>query len=491
MDHSLRHPYIPRSTAEAFFCNSYPGYRLTTYSGDVSCQRLTLILEPTGLCKCPNCGNFCKPHATLYRDIRCAPCQGYPYVYLRLPVRQVRCSCGCRRMEVIRWLDSHSRISNKLIALVQADLREGDTVKAVSQRYHLDWQTVKAVDKLQLDHCFGEIELGNVRHLIMDEFAIQKGHKYATIVMDAETHRALWVCKGKAGADVKAFFELLKEKKLADKIRSVSMDMNACFPSLVRHYCHNATVLYDLFHVLQMFTRNVLVPAKKHCQDAVLKRLDSLNTPPKPAKKKGEDATPKEPVVISKEILEQHAQERKRLTEQKELLTSCQWVLVRSFNDLDNDDTEKLQKLRDNNQLLADLYPIADLLRNLWTVKNRCEALQQIRHLMGLCWAIARTHGFKPAHDFGDMLLRRLDGIINCGRYGYGSGPLEGSNNAIKVLKRTAYGFLDFDYFRLKILARLPGRGYARSTLLYGRLNRSLAVTKAGLFECCFHTNPR
>ena len=89
------------------------------------------------------------------------------------------------------------------------------------------------------------------------------------------------------------------------------------------------------------------------------------------------------------------------------------------------------------------------------------------------------------------MLLRRLDGIINCGRYGYGSGPLEGSNNAIKVLKRTAYRFLDFDCFRLKILARLPGRGYARGTLLYGRLNRSLAVTKAGLFECCFHTNPR
>ena len=138
MGHSLRHPYIPRSTTEAFFCNSYPGYRLTTYSGDVSCQRLTLTLEPSGLCKCPNCGNICKPHATLYRNIRCAPCQGYPYVYLRLPVRQVRCSCGCRRMEVIRWLDSHSRISNKLIALVQANLREVDTVKAVSQRYHLD-----------------------------------------------------------------------------------------------------------------------------------------------------------------------------------------------------------------------------------------------------------------------------------------------------------------------------------------------------------------
>ncbi len=52
--------------------------------------------------------------------------------------------------------------------------------------------------------------------------------------------------------------------------------------------------------------------------------------------------------------------------------------------------------------------------------------------------------------------------------------------------ERTAYGFLDFNYFRLKTLARLPGRGYVRSILLYKRLNRSLAVTKAGLFECCF-----
>jgi transposase len=33
------------------------------------------------------------------------------------------------------------------------------------------------------------------------------------------------------------------------------------------------------------------------------------------------------------------------------------------------------------------------------------------------------------------------------------SGPLEGTNNKIKTLKRTAYGFRDQEYFKLKILA--------------------------------------
>ena len=33
------------------------------------------------------------------------------------------------------------------------------------------------------------------------------------------------------------------------------------------------------------------------------------------------------------------------------------------------------------------------------------------------------------------------------------SGPLEGTNNKIKTLKRMAYGFRDQEFFKLKILA--------------------------------------
>jgi transposase len=33
------------------------------------------------------------------------------------------------------------------------------------------------------------------------------------------------------------------------------------------------------------------------------------------------------------------------------------------------------------------------------------------------------------------------------------SGPLEGTNNKIKTMKRQAYGFRDIEFFKLKIMA--------------------------------------
>lgn len=479
MTRSLLESRIACTAGDRYFLDCYPGFRLSNYAADANDETLTLELEPTGLCVCPKCGTRCKAHGSVLRTVRDAPKDGYPNVFLRLRARQVQCPCGCRRMEVIPWLDQHARVTNRLMAIVQADLREGSTIKAVAKRYGLDWSTVRLLDKRQLDYCFSSIELQGIKHLIMDEFAIHKGQNYATIVMDAETHRAIWVGRGRGGKDVRPFFEALKEHGVADKILSVSMDMNACFPSIVKEYCPKAVVLYDLFHVLQLFTREVLVPAKKRCQKDVLARLAALDTP------KGTT----EP--LSPEELQRNAVLRAQLKEEKALYTSSQWILVRTYDTLDNDDYEKLEKLRKINQLLSDLYPIADLLRNLWREKNMCEAIELIERIRALCLQIARTHKFEPARSFAKMLKRRFDGIIHCGRYGYGSGPLEGANNAIKVLKRDAYGYRDFEYFKKKVLARLPGNSPTRGSIRFGMLRRTTAVTKAGVLRCCFPTNPR
>ena len=48
------------------------------------------------------------------------------------------------------------------------------------------------------------------------------------------------------------------------------------------------------------------------------------------------------------------------------------------------------------------------------------------------------------AHRSG--LLAYYDAMI-------GSGPLEGTNNKIKTMKRQAYGFRDLEFFKLRILA--------------------------------------
>lgn len=43
----------------------------------------------------------------------------------------------------------------------------------------------------------------------------------------------------------------------------------------------------------------------------------------------------------------------------------------------------------------------------------------------------------------------------------YTNGPVEGTNNKIKVIKRTAYGFRNFFIFRARILIALPSSYFA------------------------------
>ena len=55
----------------------------------------------------------------------------------------------------------------------------------------------------------GPIDLSDVEIIGVDEFAIQKGHRYATVVLDPTRKRVLWLGRGRGLEDVRPFFELL------------------------------------------------------------------------------------------------------------------------------------------------------------------------------------------------------------------------------------------------------------------------------------------
>ncbi len=54
---------------------------------------------------------------------------------------------------------------------------------------------------------------------------------------------------------------------------------------------------------------------------------------------------------------------------------------------------------------------------------------------------------------FVNTLERHKDGILAYYDFHISTGPLEGTNNKIKTMKRQAYGFRDHDFFKLKIMA--------------------------------------
>lgn len=151
-----------------------------------------------------------------------------------------------------------------------------------------------------------------------------------------------------------------------------------------------------------------------------------------------------------------------------------------------------LQRCKKDNALLAALYPITESLRLLWKTKDTEQSYRLLKTIASLLLQINRTYNFKPAKSFALMLKRRSDGIVKAGQYGYSTNRLEGVNNRIKVLKRTAYGYRDMEYFGLKIKSILQGRNVPS---MYERLDGVAVIGnhywsgpwRGNLENRCFH----
>ena len=87
----------------------------------------------------------------------------------------------------------------------------------------------------------------------MDEFAIFKGHRYATVIADAKSHQVIWIGLGRSSKDIRPFFEQLGEG--GKNIEAVAM--NTAVDLEVQEHCSNARIVYDLFHVVAKFARKL------------------------------------------------------------------------------------------------------------------------------------------------------------------------------------------------------------------------------------------
>lgn len=95
------------------------------------------------------------------------------------------------------------------------------------------------------------------KFLAVDEFAIHKGHTYATCVMDLESGDIIWIGKGRAIRDFLEFFKDVPADYLSE-VRAVSMDMNASYNTLVEQFLPHAQIVYDRYHFQSQYGRDVL-----------------------------------------------------------------------------------------------------------------------------------------------------------------------------------------------------------------------------------------
>jgi len=87
-------------------------------------------------------------------------------------------------------------------------------------------------------------------------------------------------------------------------------------------------------------------------------------------------------------------------------------------------------------------------LRQLWSQKTRKRSARFLADWM----ARARVSAISMLEKFADTLQTHRDAILVYYAYPTSTGPLEGTNNKIKTMKRQAYGFRDKEFFKLKIM---------------------------------------
>ena len=121
------------------------------------------------------------------------------------------------------------------------------TIEDVSDYTGLHWHTVKEIDKTYLRRRYKRMNLKGVKYIAIDEFAVSKGHRYMTVVMDLETKRALYVKEGKDAKCLKSFWKQIKKQKV--RIGAVAIDMSPAYIKSVTDHVGYEKIVFDWFHI--------------------------------------------------------------------------------------------------------------------------------------------------------------------------------------------------------------------------------------------------
>jgi len=199
------------------------------------------------------------------------------------------------------------------------------------------------------------------------------------------------------------------------------MDMSTAYVEEVRAQCPHVTLVYDLFHVVAKYAREVI--------DRV--RVDETN-------RIARAAGPNDPTTRAR----------------RRVIKGTRWLLLKNrANVTKHADRVRLRELLAANRALFIVYVLKDDLKRLWRFRYPGAA----RRFWHAWYRRALASRIPALRQFATNLAARIDGIISHCRYPLHTGLLEGINNKIKVLKRMAYGFRDDAYFFLKIRAAFPG----------------------------------
>lgn len=347
---------------------------------------------------CPVCGKESVNHARPGRRTlmhRFVPSWGR--VLVTVPIYRQRCDI-CILTWTVEWegIPSRGKATHAFQEMCVEMCRSRD-IQSVSKYVGVTYTTLERwyyqSAPQKLPH---PVEEKTPEIVCLDEFALQKGHKYGLNLMDAINGHVWQITKGKSRQDIQN--ALTMWPFASPKV--VVTDLAPGMADTVKQVWSHTEIVADKFHVIQLFSK-YLEMARKRSQYRGTHR-------------KGRH---------EQRLL--HTQPHNLKDEERMELT--QWLqqdinLKRLY--------EALQDMREFYQ--SDSIETGRTAFEGWMDKHQYSATSAVR-------SIAKT------------LIQWKNEILNYFVYRVTNARIEGTHNKIKVLKRRAYGYRNIDRFAIRI----------------------------------------
>lgn len=239
----------------------------------------------------------------------------------------------------------------------------------------------------------------------IDEIAQEKGHGNFVLVLSApEEGYVLDVLPDRERKTLEKWLaELPPEVKKA--IKTVNLDMWEPYTLAVKAKLPQVRIVVDRFHVMKNLN---------HCLTMARREIQRM---------------------ASDEV--------------KEQLKGSRWALVKNEKDLNDKQRAKLEMVYQVSPELKVCHQLKEQFRAIFeTITDREKARTALQHWIKR----VQKQNVTAFQSFLVTLNNWFDLILNYFLERWTNAFAEGVNNKIKLIKRRAFGFTNFDHFRLRIL---------------------------------------
>lgn len=363
--------------------------------------------------KCPHCqGKMAKYDFQKESKIPYLECAGYKTL-IRLRKRRFRCQdCGKVAVAETSLVKKNHQIATIVNQKIAQKLIEKVSMTAIAESLTVSTSTV--IHKLK-EFKFKTNLSYLPTHISWDEYSFKKG-KMSFIAQDFDSRKIVAILDGRTQATIRNHF-LRYPRQVRNGVRVITMDMFSPYYDLARKLFPCAKIVLDRFRIVQHLSR-----AMSRVRVQIMNQLDRKSHEYKALKRYWK--------LIQ--------QDSRKLSHKRFYRPTFRMHLTNQ---------EILEKLLSYSQELREHYELYQLL--LFHFQEK-----QAEHFFGLIKE--RIACINPIFQtVFKTFLKDKDKIINALELPYSNAKLEATNNLIKVIKRNAFGFRNFDNFRTRILIAL------------------------------------